>query len=665
MGLTDGFELRVESYNRKAAEAAAAFYDREGNWIGASAPLQVRERYWLSLALYATGQTSWADAVIRKGDLTVSHLGIPRKDGSHFDIFHSNVAVICLLKFGQVMAPDVRQLLTGLVAEAIGPKGGDRLPEYQYHGYNDNMPSKAALGLILGGDLIGDAGAVAHGIANLRELRAMLVRRGTISEYNSPTYSAVTLHALAEIAENAKSAEARELARDAETRLWVDLAARFHPEMGCIVGPHSRAYTVDSLASVTCLGSLFWFTFGDIAKPSPMALFDNDPELVVHHAGDYLFNIAQMCWFASGKCHMPEIAAPLFQTKAYPFRAAATYEMGDSGPDFPARADSIVSFLERDYALGTAGTGWLTGDPSVTYFVTYKQRQEVRSHRDVGTVFTKMLVNDQAQGIVSSSECGTTGEEDNVRSNAGCLTVQSDSTALVLTYPHLSLAAPADSAGGTGNPLHRLNEMVIFPAHYASADEIIVGNDRRSRWEGAARSGEWIACRRGRLLIAVHPIAYSREFGQASITLERINKYEVIRATFYEGGERQFTRDELRHVCGGFVAEHASVDEYPSLQAFVDDLVASRISDIVYTTRRSRYIRPKTNVRPALDIETSWSLASPTPRFVSVNGQVPVNPRVRIDGIREHELPYLDEAPVSTATAEVRDWVFPISWKAD
>jgi len=662
MHLNDCFERRSAAYLRNAASVAHQIYDDDGNWISESVAPVVRERYWLSLALYGTGHAALADAIVRKGDLTVDHQCKPRRDGSTFDIFHSNIAAALLVQHGSKMAADVREKLSNVLAEAIAPDGGDRQPCFQFHGYNDNMPAKAAMGLILGGELLGDDSAVAHGVANLRGLRAMLVRRGTVSEYNSPTYSAVTLHALAEIAEHARSEEAREIGQRSEERLWIDLAARFHPEMGVLAGPYSRMYTVDSLASVSCIASLFWFVLGDVIKASPMRLFEADPALVVHHQGDYPFNIAQMCWFAAGSYHVPEVAGHLFGHKTYPFTAVATCEVGNADPDFPAHQCAITSYLQPAFTLGTAENGWLGSGQCAPYFVTYKQRDPVGSYRDVGTVYTKLVVNDEVPGYVADTACASNGEEDNLQSHSGVITVQSESTALVLTHPHLSLASAPDSLQGDPVPLTRLSELIVFPSHYANADELMVGGCMREGWNGTAATGEWIACRRGRMLIAFLPVAYSRDFGQAAVTLERINNYEVIRSTFYEGVERRFTRDELRFVCGGFVAEHASVDEYPSLAAFVEDLLAACVSDFVYTTRRSRYSRPSSRKRPALDIETSWSPAASTVRYLTVNGRVIERPRVLIDGIDEHDLPFLNTNVDPTETLSSPYAPFPISW---
>jgi len=656
------FQRRTANYFEQAASAAEQFYDSRGHWVAETSAPEIRERFWLCFALYADGKAAFADTIVRGADLADRSRDGKLISGQPFDVFRPNIAVILLKLHGAKMADDVRRKLTSLVAEAIGPGGGDRAPDYQFHGYNDNMPAKAAMGLILGGEMLGDAGAVSHGLANLRDLRAMLIRRGINSEYNSPTYSPLTIHALAEIAAHARSEEARALALGCETRLWIDLAARFHPEIGCVSGPFSRAYTIDSLASVTCASSLLWFVLGEISRPSPLVLFENDPRLVVHHDGDYPFNIAQMCWFAAGTYHVPDAAQALFEGKAYPHSARATCELGNSGPDFPASPDAIVSYLDRDFTLSTAGRGWLSGEQSAPYFVTYKQSAEVHSHRDVGTVYSKLVTDDEVPGMVTEPGRLPSAESGLLRSQSGCVTVQSQATALLLSHPHFALGGSQDAPEREPKPLARISDLVVFPSHYGGSDELIVGGTPRTNWEGSAGLGEWIACRRGRLLMAVLPLAYSRDFGPATVTLERINQYEVIRSTLYQGPPRRFTRDELRHTCAGFVAEHASIDEFPSLADFVESLRPATVRDFVFTTRRARYIRPLTPTRPALDLEVSWSPGTPLPRFAAINGEVVENPRVAYDGVLDSDLPFLQEPVDSAANADLPFGRFPISF---
>lgn len=655
------FKERTHRFAVSAARAAHEWYDRDGNWIASTKPAETRERFLLSKALYSVGEEKWADAIIGKGDTA-------RYGAICFNIFDTNIAVSLLIEHRDKMSAEIRQKLERLVKDGFSFKPGNRQPDYQFHGYNDNMPAEATKGLILGGELMDSMEAVEHGLWNLRQLSTMLYRNGINSEYNSPTYTANTITAIAEIAEFARNDEARRLALGIEERLWVDIAARFHPEMGIMSGPYSRAYTIDTIAHSSSMSGVLWFCLGDRANPSPMELFNLPEELVIHHIRDIPFNVSAYCNIIGGEYHIPPIAMKMFEGKKYPFHAVATNEQGNVSQDFPARPSCIKTVLFPDYTLGTANTPMLNGTHSCSYFVTYKRQEQVQSFRDIGTIFTKFAINGELPGnMVYAKEIPAAGEEyrkweqktlkvytnfgeeDYLSSYSNIVTVQSGPTAMVLTHPQLSLGGSGDEQNSEAlsnvKPLTDLSELIIFSAHGGKVDELMVGGVPRQEWSGTVKHGQWIACRIGKLLVAFRPMAYTREQGQAQITLESNNKYQFIHTNFYKGEPRRFLRSELRDFFGGFVAEHASVSEYSSLSSFAKELESARFTDYFWTTRRVRYERKKGSARPAIELETSWSPGSTIPRYAAIDGCPVETPVLKIDGINNEELPFLNMAP--------------------
>jgi len=652
------FTGRAREFFSRTTQAALTWYDSEGSWLLSSKPPQTRDRYWLGFALYSQGEAALADAVIRVGKTHgVAHDGTKE---SSFNIFHTNIACALLLKHRQQMSEDIVAKLEDIVGEGFMFLPGNRQPDYQFHGYNDNMPAKATMGLILGGEMLGNTEAVEHGLWNLRTLRNMLFRRGINSEYNSPTYTPLTIHALGEIAQHAKNEEARDLALKIEQRLWLDLSARFHPEIGIISGPNSRAYNCDTIAHISSVSVLLWFILGDRARPSILEIFDPNHEFVLHHKGDTPHNIANRCWMAAGDYHIPPQAMDMFQSKSYPFRAVAMAEAGDGGLDFSAGPLRIESYLQKDYTVGTSSTHFLGGEQSMTYFATYKKKPEVRSFRDIGTIFHKFTFNDQVPGLIQSATDNNgnayphSGEQDNLDSKCHMLTLHSDSTVMLHTQPALSLGGldaseltivlPTHAEAAKPRVIHRLNEMLIFPSHFSGAEEVRIGNHSSSTWSGEARHGEWIGVRVGKLLVAIRPMAFTESLGVPTFTLEKIHNYEVIRTTFYNGPERTFTRGELKLIFGGYVIEHASTDEYPSLSSFLDALSKSLFTDFHLTTRRMRYRRPAILGRPPLEMELSTSASNRQLRYATINGLcVSHDVRVHIDGLADNDFPIINE----------------------
>ncbi|MDR1145635.1 MAG: hypothetical protein LBK71_05810 [Verrucomicrobiales bacterium] len=639
---------RVSRYNQLVVKAAQQWYAADGQWRKPNAlPPVARERLWLCNSLLAEGETKLASAIISAMPIAPC---TEQSDGvtHEFDIFHSNVSASLLCRYGKKVNPAARKMLTRLTEAGFAFYHGNRRPDFQFHGYNDNMPAEAALGLILGGEALGNREAVEYAVWNLRRLRDILARRGSISEWNSPTYTPVTLHAMAEIAAHAKHPVARDLAAKIEARIWLDLAARFHPALGVMSGPHSRAYNIDLLAQVSNAAAMFWFALGDLARPAPVEFFtDSVNDLELHHEGDFAFNVAQMAWFSSDTYHVPPAAERLFRAKKYPFRAATTAEAGDNGPSQQARAARLETWLAADYTVGTAAQ--MAPGQGTAYYVTYKLREPVRTFRDVGKLFQKFTINDEIPGamaatLVDGQPCPEAAEQ-YFGSWSNTLTLTDGPTALVLTNPAVSLGG----GEGRGEPksLWRLEDMVLCPAHFGGAEEIIVGDRQRSHWAGGVAHGEWIGARRGKLLLAIRPLAFIGDPNPrrpVPLTLEKINRYEAIRMSFYRGAARTFTPAELRGMFGGFIAEHASTDEYPSLAAFLADLAEARFTDYHWIMRRTRYRRPATKRRPALELEISSSPGAFTSRYATVNGKlVNWHDPAQIDTLTVKDLPILNE----------------------
>ncbi|HEX4070226.1 MAG TPA: hypothetical protein VHX68_03625, partial [Planctomycetaceae bacterium] len=533
---------RATFYFQKAAAAASTWYDKNGNWIGTTPKPIPRERYWLCFSLYGAGESALADAIVRS--TPDRNPGNPHHS---FDIFHTNIPASLLCQHESRMADDVKRRLEETMRVGFAIEPGDRRCDFQFHGYNDNMPAKATMCLVLGGERLGDKAAFDHGLWNLRQMRSMLTRRGINSEFNSPTYSPLTIHAMAKIAEYAKNPEAREIALKIEERLWLDVAARFHPGTGVVAGPCSRAYFPGLLAHLSNMASMLWLILGDAVHPSPMELFEPDfGGLVIYHDGDLPFNIAQMSYFIAGGYHVPPKALELLTRKSYPFHAVATLEMGDAGSDRPGLGVRAETFLEKDFALGTAN---LPFSGAGAYHALYKRVAEVTSFRDVGTVFHRFHINDDVQGIIRTKK----DEEGRTSSGEGFIgpyneisLLQSESTVLLASGPQLSLGGLEEDV--KAKPISRLNEMLVFPSHFGGADEVRIGARSASGWSGEAAHGEWIGCRRGRLLLAARALAYTADLGPVRTTLEKINNYEVIRTCFYEGPARIFARFELRRI---------------------------------------------------------------------------------------------------------------------
>src|SRR5581483_9125431 len=124
-------------------------------------------------------------------------------------------------------------------AVALGLREIDRL---DVHLSYTNIALSDIANSVLGGELLGDRRMVARGARRLREWLARTRATGVPHEYNSPTYLGVDLLRLAALATEARDADTAALAREAEALVWRHVAARYHPGLAQLAGPHSRSY---------------------------------------------------------------------------------------------------------------------------------------------------------------------------------------------------------------------------------------------------------------------------------------------------------------------------------------------------------------------------------------------------------------------------------------
>lgn len=603
--LLAGRHDRAQQYFQAAAEAAETWYNDQGEWVLDEWPSRGRDRLWLSFALYSGNekQQRLADAVVLGAEVEAF------EDGHHFNIFQSNIAPIVYADFHDRMSVEAAEYLLALTTEGHHNFPGDRQCDYQFHGYNDNMPADGTMSLIIGGELVEDEEAVAHGRWQLRQFQEQLHRGGLIAEYNSPTYVPLTLHAMAAIAELASSEEDRETARLIERRIWADLACHWHPESKQLAGPHSRAYTTDVVGHLYNVRSVAWLMFGDqVAGLSPMSLFDPPENIVYHHCGNMPFNISQMCWFIAGHYHLETDIAQLFVEKRYPFELKATSEQGDS-QEMPSRRTLCTTYLTKDYALGTSTVGYGSNGQADNFYVTFPREGQ----EPVGsTVYCRYHINDDYPGM-PENDGHWVGEANHVPNHSNSFCLQDGPTCLYSAHPYLALA---------DQKITRLRMLIIFPTHLGEVEQIQIGDRPVTDWEGEYDLRQWVGVRAGRCLLGFRPLAYSAVDLEPRLLLESYPNYRAITIENYCGKPRSFSEEELRNIFNGFVAEVASVGDYASLADFLEQLKPAELEDYaMFRTRRLRYVRPARPGAEATELATSYTVRVCSPRFATINGQ--------------------------------------------
>ena len=184
------------------------------------------------------------------------------------------------------------------------------------------------------------------GMNVLRLLELQLERTDLCNEFNSPTYSPISLWAAAEIVNLIDYPPACEAARRIEGRLWHELLAFHHPLLKQLSGPHSRGYAVDLVGHASGWKLLCAFLGLDGDTSVADLLYPPLPGQIIH-CGDISFQRCIACWSIQADYHLPEDALAEFNRREYPYSFSGDYEVPGQG--FKRSNGKVILNVEGDF----------------------------------------------------------------------------------------------------------------------------------------------------------------------------------------------------------------------------------------------------------------------------------------------------------------------------
>ncbi|MEK7474787.1 MAG: hypothetical protein AAB152_04040 [Candidatus Coatesbacteria bacterium] len=133
-----------------------------------------------------------------------------------------------------------------------------------------NIALLSSLCLAGAGEVLRNRDFAEAGREKLRETDACVATTGAFDEYNSPTYTAVNLRALAGILAFVKDGEVLGVAEKLRRFQWEELLDRVHLPTGQLAGPHGRAYGRDMLRDTR--GHVKWYLFRALGEAFPVGV---------------------------------------------------------------------------------------------------------------------------------------------------------------------------------------------------------------------------------------------------------------------------------------------------------------------------------------------------------------------------------------------------------
>lgn len=145
-----------------------------------------------------------------------------------------------------------------------------------------------------------------------------------IREWNSSCYAPYTLHALANIVERIGDEEARRIALNIESRIWMETLSSWHPELDVLCGPYSRAYMADRFQLGCGINTLMTYVGLSRVKSLRKRLMkpgDNTaPRNITAEGNVDSRGVVESAWIINCAYHIPRKAIAELRTRKYPHR---------------------------------------------------------------------------------------------------------------------------------------------------------------------------------------------------------------------------------------------------------------------------------------------------------------------------------------------------------
>ena len=213
-----------------------------------------------------------------------------------------------------------------------------------------NIAVKGTFVSLAAAQILADKELQEYATDRLNRLAAAIDVTGSIAEYNSPTYAAVTLANLTRLRMVVQDRSATAKARRIELRVWLHLARHWHHATRQLAGPMSRCYSTD-------LGAPVWL---EKALGGRVGLFNSLEELQ-RGLGSYSAGEVGLLDY---RC--PEDLVAYFLKPRQASQHRETFLAGSEG----VRPLQGTTWIEPAFSLGTANRSefWIQRRPLLAYW---------------------------------------------------------------------------------------------------------------------------------------------------------------------------------------------------------------------------------------------------------------------------------------------------------
>ncbi len=570
------------------------------------------------------------------------------KNSSYICIFGAVEVAYILLNYRHLLPDECVKNIT-LMLDRERARGEYLENTVDFIGVNDNFPMLATYTSFAMAEIFKDQAYEAVAKKRLVQLKKLLCRRGTVSEYNSQNYTPIQLYILTLIYEIAKDSEDKQIAQNAMDRIWFDLICHFNPATGDVSGPFSRDYM--NARSNYELEAL----------PAIYNLFE--PDIRLELPDFKTANIELVCYLVCD-FYCDEKILDLLKNKQYPFTYMSTSEHSASTDataqigegdisqqneiyEYSAGITGTYTYQTKKYSLGWATDDWHNGVQCTSPALEYKRVDSPEKFGDHRILFSRYLLNDETnenQAFMDQGRKIAFGDK-----NKAVVLYKPKSTSIKPEKTEELFEALAKNyrsqeiTGNLGVTSAKLS--VLLPLHNQNVDRIILGNEEVKNNAAKSKKAESIYIKDSDVYIAIHPLSITDLGRENAIEIKVRDSLLEIDIINYQGKSRDFSRREFILCRNGYLISVSSSDEIASFEEFVEKEKKTEIHDEYFVSVHSRmtYVRRVEVEHPDISLSCEFSPSTEGIKHIS-KGDYAINiPKLYATNFDVSQLPYCED----------------------
>jgi len=548
----------------------------------------------------------------------------PKKDRESLCTFTPFMSLVLLMQHEDILTPKIADFLE---ERALNIMDYNLLPSWDFVGVNDNTPAMMMALLILAGERYNNEIWLNAGLKRLKQFEDMQKDRTFISEFNSPTYHAVTIFAFASLVQQAKDSDIKKRALICEHGLWETTFMLYHRDTYQVAGPYARAYKVDSCGHTHQYRMIMYQLMGDLLAVNPVnTIFrtkDGFDGICIHgRENDTFFLHFSNVWLANMEYHCPKGYIDEALSREYPkfitgnaqvSGAADTHLLAEfSGEDSLLTEDlstmlmqddifeyapgqtRIFTYLQKLYAMGSCTKEFHNGAQTDSFHVLISKQSPAKSQEDITAIYSRLLINGGHLKYDVIHDCGRK------------LAFQHKNTAMVLYSPKVD-----------EQEISSIKLSILIDNRFSNISEI-VSEGKRLEINDTVSAKSPMFVRLEDVYCCFFPLTCDKA---EKVKIEKIDTAVSLSIISYEGEAVHMYRKGLKLTPSGFVCEIRNKEEAGDFESFIKEMEVAVIEDCLYANLHTRYaFHRKTDYkRGNTHLECCYSPVSEGIQYIRVN----------------------------------------------